>query len=375
MSSAWYTATLDDSNWQFPREEERAGDVDIHVASWPMRHLAELVGNVDEARVAEGRPPLITPRDIEPETGDQVPREHSELEPVFQVHRQLVAGDILLPRASAIPAVLVSEAHARFAFSTGFVPVRPNTNVVDALFLWMLLSSSRGIRARANLSPGNLDWDAARRLRIAVPPLAVQRTASVALPNVRWLAAESRWRTANLRSAHAWGIDRADIREGDRLRDIAQIRDGAVDDGAIFAVPGTSRVPVLTAIKAVEGRPDGWATIGPEKVSDGSEIALSPVFPFRACRLPAGWVASRRFLVLRIVESLDSPQWRTVDGLVTWINSIAGKNALGVVASGAALPRLTAAALGRVAAPDSVAQSGGFAEPLADQLERALGLL
>ncbi len=270
MSSVWYTATLDDSNWQLPRHEERAADVDIQVASWPMRHLGELAVPVDEARVAEGRPPLITPRDIERETGDQVPREHTELQPVFQVHRQLMEGDILLPGTSAIPAVLVTEAHARFAFSTGFVPIRPNTNLVDALFLWMLLSSSRGIRARANVSAMNLDWDAAKRLRIAVPPLAVQRTQSVALPSVRWLAAESRWRTANLRTAQAWGIHRSEIKEGDRLRDIAQIRDGDVDDGAIFAVPGTSRVPVLTAIKAEESVPEGWATIARKKVSDGS---------------------------------------------------------------------------------------------------------
>jgi hypothetical protein len=241
--------------------------------------------------------------------------------------------------------------------------------------LWMVLSSSRGIRARASLSRGNLDWDVAKRLRVAVPPLAVQRTEAVALPNVRWLAAESRWRTANLRSAHAWGFDRSDIGEGGQLRDVAQIRVGSVDDEAIFALPGTSRVPVLTAVKAVDGLPDGWATIAPAKVSDGSEIALSPVFPFRACRLPAGWVASRRFLVVRIDESGVSAQSPTVDGLVTWFNSIAGRSALGAVAIGTVLPRLTAAALGRVAVPESVAQSSRSAEPLAVQLERALGLL
>jgi len=67
MSSVWYLDVLDSGNWRpSSRRDETTVDVAIPVSSWPLKRFDEHVTNVDDATVAEARPPLITPKDIEP---------------------------------------------------------------------------------------------------------------------------------------------------------------------------------------------------------------------------------------------------------------------------------------------------------------------
>ena len=374
MKSVWHTIVLNDDSWRASRYED-AVDVEITVASWPLLQLGELVMRHGDAGVANHRIPLISPRDIDPDTGTQVPRECAGLQPVMELDRQLAVGDILLPRSPTTPAVLVTEAHRGFAFSTAFIALRVNTAEVDPRYVWMLLSSSRGMRARKELSNQYSDWEALRRLRVALPPLAVQRAQSVSVPVVRWVVAGSRWHLANLRHSKEWGPGRVDARDAMRLRDLAQISTGAVDDADIFSVPGNSRVSVLTDMDATEEPPRGWANVSPDNVSFGSDIAVSPLFPFTSRRVPTGWAVSRRFLVVRANVSVGLQAQPSVDGLVTWFNSIAGRQALAALASGTVLPRLNVSALSRVPVPESTAAVAPFEQPLAERLERALELL
>jgi hypothetical protein len=376
MSSVWYTDVLDSGNWRpSSRRDETTVDVAVPVSSWPFARLDELVTKVDDATVAEDHPPLITPRDIEPDSGMQVPRERAELQPVLELHRQLAVGDILLPPSPRVPAVLVTEAHAQFAFSTAFIPLRVKSEAVDPQYLWMLLSSDRGMRARASVAERIVDWEALKRLRIAVPPLAVQRDQRVSTPGVQWVAVDSRWRLADLRGADTWRLRHPDLGEPDRLRDIARIEHGVVGDGDVFAVASPSRVPVVTEVEGDIGSPTAWASVGADEISRGFDIAVSASYPFRARPIPVGWTAARRFLVVRVQEAEGSDERPTVDDLVAWFNSIGGRSALAAVASGIVLPRLTVSALNRVVAPEWVAKSRRPPEPLAVQLEHALGLL
>jgi hypothetical protein len=231
------------------------------------------------------------------------------------------------------------------------------------------------MRARAELPHGYTDWNALQRLRIALPPLVVQRGLSVRLPQVQLLAIGSRWHIANLRQSQAWTLERVDPRDEKRLRDIARISTGVVDDADIFAVPGNSRVPVLTDMGATGDPPRGWANVSPDNVSFGSDIAVSSHFPFSSCRVPTGWTVSRRFLVVRANVSVGLQAQPSVDGLVTWFNSIAGRQAFAALASGSVLPRLNVSALSRVPVSESTAAVAPFEQPLAEQLERVLELL
>jgi hypothetical protein len=374
MSSVWYTKILDSSNWQTSRDGTPA-EAEIRVASWPLRSLGELIVRVDEAGVAKGRPPLITPRDIETDTGAPIPRERAGLQPVFELGRQLAEADILLPPSFNRPALLVAEAHKQFAFSTAFIPLRVNVAVLDPRYAWMLLSSSRGMRARAALSRWSLDWEALQHLCVAVPPLAIQRAQSVPVPDVHWVEIGSKWHLANLRDSQAWGIERMGLGGQIRLSDIAHVSNGVVDGADVFAVPGSSRVPVLTDIDRADDVPYAWASVTPDKIGLGTDIAVSPYFPFRACRVPAGWAVSQRFLVVRAFESTRFAKQPTADALTAWLNSISGREALATVARGTVLPRLTVSELGRVTVPEATTAPERSAQPLAVRLEQTLGLL
>ncbi len=376
MSSVWYTEVLDSGNWQpSSRREETTVDVAIPVSSWPFARFDELVTNVDDATVSEHHPPLITPRDIEPDTGVQIPRERAELQPVLELHRQLAVGDILLPPSPRVPAVLVTEAHAHFAFSTAFIALRVKSAVVDPQYVWTLLSSARGMRARASVAERSSDWDALKHLRIAVPPLAVQRGQPVASPGVQWVGVNSRWQTVDFRGAETWRLSQSDVGVPNRLGDLARVENGAVNDSDVFAVAGPSRIPVVTEVEGDMDSPTAWASVAADDISRGSDVAVSAHFPFRARPVPIGWTATRRFLVVRMHESVGRPEQPSADDLVAWFNSIGGRSALAAVASGTVLPRLTVSALGRVVAPEWVAKSGRPPEPLAVQLEQALGRL
>jgi hypothetical protein len=376
MKSVWHTKRLDSDSWQASRYEDAVA-VEIAVASWPFRQIGELVTGHTDAGVANHRPPLITPRDVDRNTGEQVSRERAGLQPVLELDRELAEGDILLPRSSNRPAVLLTQDHRGFAFSTGFIALRVNSTELEPRYLWMLLSSSRGMRARAELLRPDVDWEDIQRIRIAVPPLAFQRAhlISVPVPVVRWAVRESRWRIQSLRQSKSWASEPLNGLDGIRLGDIAQISSGTVEDDHIFAVPGDSRVPVLSDIGLTEVSPRDWAEVSPNNVSAGFDIAVSPHFPFRASRVPAGWSVGRRFLIVRPVARSGYQTTVSVDGLVGWFNSISGRDALAVVASGAVLPRLNVSALSRVRIPESEGADNALEKPLAERLELALAHL
>lgn len=375
MSSVWYATGLDSKSWQPSRRDEKTVNIDVTVSSWPLVRLDELVSTVDDATTAEGRPFLITPRDIDLETGAQTPQERAQLQPVLELHRQLAEGDILLPRAPHVPAVLVTPAHEHFAFSSAFIPLRVNAAALEPRYLWTLLSSSRGLRARFAVADPASTWDALKQVRIAVPSVAVQSELAVDVPGVEWIPLESRWQLTNLRGVQSWGFERLHSGDRARLSEIATIGRGAVNDADIFAVAGTARVPVVTQVDRNGDVPGGWATVDNDRVSRGSDIAMSPYFPFRARAVPAGWSVARRFLVLRARESTAFGEPATVESLVAWFNSIGGRSALSAVASGTVLPRVNVSALGRVVIPERVVFSTRLAVPLPVQLEHALGLL
>jgi hypothetical protein len=237
-------------------------------------------------------------------------------------------------------------------------------------------SAAPSMHSALSRSSADADWAALQRLRIALPPLAVQRAQSVPVPEVRWVATGSRWHIANLRHSQAWLTDRVDARDAIRLRDLAQVSPGVVDDAEIFAVPANSRVPVLTDIgDATVTVPRGWANVLPDNTSSGFDIAVSPHFPFSSCRVPPGWSVSRRFLVVRANVSTGFHDQPTVDHLIAWFNSIAGRRELAAFASGTVLPRLNVSALSRVPVPESTAAIEQSVEPLALRLERALDVL
>jgi hypothetical protein len=96
MKSVWHTTVLDSGSWLAARYEDVV-DVEITVASWPLRQLGDLAMRESHAGVASHRPPLISPRDVDPETGTQVPHECAGLQPVMELDRQLAVGDVLLP--------------------------------------------------------------------------------------------------------------------------------------------------------------------------------------------------------------------------------------------------------------------------------------
>ena len=289
MNSVWYVTTLGGESWHSQNTDEPS--VAIIVNAWPLCRLGEQLCSRQRAvAVAENRVPLVRPADVDRFSGAQMPYEYADLQPVMMLGRELAHGDILVPRNPTIPAILVGPSHAQCAFSTAFIAIRAQHQRMAGEYLWMLLCSTRGMRARAALSEHYFEFESLERLEVAVPPLEKQRMRSIHAPGVHWVSAESSWQVGDLSQVRSWTFGTSLV-EGETitLGDLVDVNNGSMDDNELFAVTAKGRVPVLTSVPSIQEGPEFWGHAREDQVSDGAWIAISPQYPFSSAIVPRGW--------------------------------------------------------------------------------------
>ena len=372
MNSVWYVTTLGGESWHSQNTDEPS--VAINVNAWPLCRLGELCSRQRVSAVADNQVPLVRPADVDRSSGAQMPHEYADLQPVMMLGRELAHGDILVPRNPAIPAILVGPSHAQCAFSTAFIAIRAQHERMRGEYLWMLLCSTRGMKARAALSEHHFEFESLERLEVAVPPLEKQRTRSIHAPGVHWVSAESSWQVGDLSQVRSWTFGTSLV-DGETimLGDLVDVKNGSVDDNELFAVTAKGRVPVLTSVPSIQEGPEFWGYAREDQVSDGAWIAISPQYPFSSAIVPRGWAVARPVLVLRAPPSRAGEL--TSEQLATWLGSFAGRTALRGVAAGTVLPRLTVPALRGVRAPKLTVVFESPQDSLAQRAERVLELL
>lgn len=231
----------DTGNWN-PEELLRPAASELWPASSSLVRLSELASVIGEARPGKLDQPVVTPGCIDVTTGAVRRTRRDFSGAVRTVGLELRPGDVLVPTAGRGPALLLSEDHVGYAFSTSFIPLR-SEDYFRALWLWACLSSESGRSARASAATGGM----ASQLRVSPllalevpspPPIADPLMAALGklAESLTAIApagdtAASWWRLVRLPADGQWRWDLA-------LRDPAVLREGTPLEQLAEIVPG-----------------------------------------------------------------------------------------------------------------------------------------
>ena len=180
---------------------------------WPVAlsevRIEDLVRRQSPASLADVGAPVITPANIDVQTGAIRRRARNYQGAVFQIGTELRDGDILIARSLNVPALLVTERLRGSLVSERFIALRPEDPQV-ARWIWAILNSESGIRMRAHLMAGSETPTIAPanllRARIPLPPQDLVASIAKIVDSIERIThstdeepSETWWTTADLR--------------------------------------------------------------------------------------------------------------------------------------------------------------------------------
>ena len=191
--------------------------------TWHQAELADLVTAViPVSGLVDDGQPIVIPGGLSRETGQVVRTNSQYVGRIYEMRGNadgLQVGDLLVPRYSSSPALLLGEAHTGLGFAGSFHALRCSDYQV-ATWLWAALSSGFGQRARSEASTDantpvltrgrllelRIPWPPAeeRQEKVEILHPLVERSQSIDMR--RDEVRGSWWRTANLEGAERWDV-------------------------------------------------------------------------------------------------------------------------------------------------------------------------
>lgn len=347
--------------------------------------LAELVHFLSPRGNSRPGEALVSSEGVSPLTGAVEPTERSASGAVFRLGEGLQEGDVLIPLVGAGPCVLVEARHKSLAFSRKFSAVRPAVPQHGA-YLWALLSSRTGVRARARLHErGDVRRiDATSLADLLIPSPETWRAAPTALlprEPVNRSAAQlflGAWDTLDLREEPDWSpgwlLDPIH-RYGVALSELGTARVGRLDPRCFQQLPFAASVPAFRS--ADVGRllvPRWWCLAENRDIAGPSTLLVSSV-SLRVSLVVEPVAFARDIIAIDWREDTLLSAAELGRRLVEYLSSSIGQRRLRESAGGATIARLTKSSLLQVAVPrpeNLPAVEPHEGETLASRLEAAL---
>lgn len=385
MTSFWVVRRADVEGWDPTHVVHGAPELG------PREAPGVRLGDIAEPIAAQPLPPAIrnwvVPPNVDVVTGTvHIRRRADKSGAGYALGVNLLAGDVLVPRRSLRPCVLIDGQFEGVAFSEGFTAIRCRPSVHPSL-LWALLSSRSGRNVRKHLLTGgtipHLSWRALREVTLHLPTAEAQAALveTIPRPTVEYDdRRRSRW---IIRRAEAGDWQRALFEAGigfapsRHLQEFVEVVRGRVraKEKHDLPLPGLVPVCVPEMIRSEDWRPSYWAA-PVEPMTDGDSVAVPAVRRFHAAIPPAGMTVGYGTFLLRPrggVDESDSAQL-----LRTWLNGDQGQAILAAAAASHLIPGVSLSALRKLpiptdwsAHPPERAEPERDAIPLADRLEGA----
>jgi len=350
----------------------------------PLRDITTLIS--PEALVTIGAE-VITPVNLDPTRGNIRRRSRRYQGTAHLVGGSLQPGDILIARSPRVPVLRIEDPLRGAAVSADFVALRPDSNL-SSLWLWGALNSRSGQKLRGAMAAGGsiprLNRTDIEALEVPLPPLSVQHEMQPQLAELEatTMAADEEpatwWRIADLRGTD-WRFETT-LRDSDVLnRGVPletlchEIVQGKTSLKAASEVPRDGYLPVIDIAVLHGGAPTRWVPSDDDKlVVAAAGDVLVPVVGERAHAL----VASESAAVHENVYALRLHDPSLGTALAQFLRSTEGFRLRQILLSGAVIPRMRKADLGRTPIPSWVLTSPMPEPPpvesLADRLERIL---
>lgn len=337
--------------------------------------------------------PVITPGGLDPVGGGIRRRSQKHRGPVFQVRSSgehgVRPGDLLVPLAPEMPALLVRPDLVGSMASPTFLALRPHNGL--GLWLWGVLSSRTGRAARSYLATRAVSRTSSRsallELQVPLPPAQEdlrlpldEHLARIELHTHRAEeeATETWWRIADLRGID-WQLQLATptpsvLDDGVPLSDLCAeiVRGRPVPKEAISSRPAPDLLPV-TDISVIGGKPARrWVPLGPNPpiVAHPGDVLVAAVGNRPHAFLVTETTAvDRNLWLLRLRNAEHGP------GLVRYLNGETGYGVRQLLLTGAFIPGLRKDNLSGLPVPPEALDNPERNEPFVPldlQLEQAL---
>lgn len=275
----------------------------------------------------------------------------------------LQCGDVLIPRTGQGPALVMTEALAGYAYSAQFHALHPSCPDLG-LWLWAVLSSTRGLRARQAAQVGSITpvFSIAGLLSLAVPSVGdtatLRRLAALAEERcTARLDAEksSWWSIRSIPEGGKWAPqifmkDPTVLEHGQPLHQLAQVVKGRrpVNPARIAT---EDALPVMEARVVTGSAPRWWSDDKRlPRVKPGDVVVQALGDRPRASVVQEEYLASDSVLVVRAREGVDGTR------LAHSLTASRAAELLGALSRGSALRHLSAKDLETfpVPTPDAV---------------------
>ncbi|WP_441958712.1 hypothetical protein [Mycolicibacterium houstonense] len=371
--ATWETGILTAETFRWPTDAPRVA-------------LADLVTAIVASSIVNAGAQVITPASLDGLTGGIRRRTQRYQGPVFQVTRDLLVDDLLVPPNAEAPVLRVTEHLTGALVSTRFIALRPTGNA-KPLWIWAVLNSKSGRELRQRLLVANLHTGGAKArvldLAIPVPDLIHQIEVE---PTLRVIEARTHrdeeeapstwWRTVDLRDKE-WRLLLASpeperLDDGEPLQSYAEMieRGRALPRDQITDITEVG-IPIADGA-SLAGRPiRRWA-----KISGTSDVMAAPgdVLVAAIGSRAHATVASVECVIDRSVIRIQLKDPHQAEAVVRYLNGSAGYGFRQVLLRRTVVPELTVADLSRMPVPaaELVFDDPGSALPLALQLEHAL---
>lgn len=357
-------------------------------APGPTIALGELVTRIAPDSFAEANTPVITPANVESQSGSVRRRSRRYQGTTYQVGSEIQPGDLLVPRTPSGATLLVSGRLMGAAVSSGFYALRPLSES-RALWLWAVLNSRSGLNLRSRIAIGASSkfTNLGDLLEMQLPLFAQSRLAAIT-PTLGEMeegthleeeeAPETWWRIAELRGAE-WRFMLASphpeaLDEGMPLKDYcSQIVEGRPVRDIAIEIEEPGFLPVVDARMLSGGPARRWVPPNLEHLTlvRPGDLCLTSVGPRpHATVLQVEAVAGPTTHVLRLREPSLGP------ALAKYLNGSRGFAMRRLLTSGATIPRLTRRDLEALPVRDDLLDKLGQYDPvqlpIADRLEGAL---
>ncbi len=350
--------------------------------------LGEIAKVVPAGVVATAGDSVVNPRDVSRDSGAVVSVRPGAGELCSALGRGLEVGDVLCPRVSSRPCVLLTPQHRGLLFTRDFIALRIDAAHADPSVVWALLSSGVGQSAREALASGvavpRLQVAALMAIRIGLTPQDELPSLRSHLPDpvvalTRRPSWESAWSFVDLRSVPAWrfcAIADAGNKDDRTLKDIAAISRPpklrpvpSAEPGRLLPLIGRRSFSTLPALK-----PQEWTTAdGTTTTTDDAIIVRATGIP-RAGIAPKGHLLTDEVLLLELRETGGLSQREAALRLALCLNSPGGQRELDSQSAGIAARRLSCEALAGVRIPpwSRMPLPESNARPLAIRLDEVL---
>ena len=288
----------------------------------------------------------------------------------------LAPGDLLVPPSSTGHVLLVAREHGGFVFSAGYTALRPNPGV-DGLWLWAVLNSASGQKARGASSSGlsgpRASLGSVLEVQVPLPgadwstkrPVVEARHAAAAAIALKSEAGQSWWRMARLPPGRSWHVYLTTqtpevLEEGVPLGDLAHEFIPGRRVEVTLEEPRPGWVPYLSSRDLrTSGKPSAW-TKDQGFVAGPGDLAVAEVgHRGPAVRINESLVHGNGITIVRI------PEPEVAARVLAYLNSQAGQAARAVLATGSTIPHFGVRALRSMRIPSAVLEAD-TAEALVD---------